>query len=142
MIEIIINGNPVPKKRPRFARRGNFVMTYSDQGKIEQKQKAIIQGQVKEPLPGPLSVSCLFCMERPRSHYGTGKNAGQVKAGASRFHTVKPDTDNLIKWALDCLNGIAFADDKQVVEITGRKEYSSVPRTEITVREVEHDFSF
>lgn len=41
----------------------------------------------------------------------------------NEFHLVKPDLDNLVKYYLDCMNGIVFADDKQIVELAASKEY-------------------
>lgn len=38
---------------------------------------------------------------------------------------VKPDCDNLIKVILDALNGVAYADDKQVVFVSCRKRYAA-----------------
>lgn len=37
--------------------------------------------------------------------------------------TVKPDIDNIVKIVLDGLNGVAFTDDKQVIEIQAQKCY-------------------
>ena len=65
------------------------------------------------------------------------RNIGKLKASAPQYHTVKRyDTDNLLKWVLDCLNGMAWKDDCQVVELYGKKEYSDNPRTEIKIGEV------
>lgn len=36
----------------------------------------------------------------------------------------KPDIDNILKIVLDGLNGVAYADDKQVIEVRCRKFYS------------------
>ena len=38
--------------------------------------------------------------------------------------TVKPDCDNIIKAVLDALNGIAYKDDKQVVDVSCQKYYT------------------
>jgi Holliday junction resolvase RusA-like endonuclease len=43
--------------------------------------------------------------------------AGEIKP------TVKPDIDNIVKIVLDGLNGVAFTDDKQVIEIQAQKCY-------------------
>jgi Holliday junction resolvase RusA-like endonuclease len=49
---------------------------------------------------------------------------------------VKPDIDNLVKAILDALNGgIAYEDDKQIVELTAVKLYGD-PRTEIMLEEL------
>jgi len=50
----------------------------------------------------------------------------------------RKDLDNLVKLVLDALNGEAFADDSQVVEINARKIFSDKEnaRTELTLREL------
>jgi hypothetical protein len=46
------------------------------------------------------------------------------------------DIDNLAKSCLDALNGIAFEDDRQVVELVARKASRRSPQTVITITEV------
>jgi Holliday junction resolvase RusA-like endonuclease len=46
------------------------------------------------------------------------------------------DIDNLAKSCLDALNGIAFEDDRQVVELVARKASGRTPQTAITITEV------
>lgn len=53
-----------------------------------------------------------------------------------RRPTKKPDIDNIVKAALDGLNGKAFTDDAQVVELRAFKFYSPQPRVEVMVEEV------
>jgi Holliday junction resolvase RusA-like endonuclease len=36
----------------------------------------------------------------------------------------KPDCDNIVKIILDALNGVAYTDDKQVVDVRCRKCYA------------------
>ena len=135
-MKIVIHGKPIAKKRPRFARRGKFVQTYSDQeteeglAYLEAKQQINIP-----PMEGPLKLTAIFYMPRPKSHYGTGRNADKLKPSASRYPTVKPDLDNLLKFYCDVLNGLAWNDDSQVVIKIGEKRYSgnSEGRTEICI---------
>jgi Holliday junction resolvase RusA-like endonuclease len=47
--------------------------------------------------------------------------------------TSKPDTSRLTTFAEDCLAGLYFCDDSQVVEIQAGKAYSERPRTEVLV---------
>lgn len=49
---------------------------------------------------------------------------------------VKPDLDNCVKAVFDALNGIAWNDDNQVVEVTSEKWYGKVPRVEVEIKEV------
>lgn len=52
--------------------------------------------------------------------------------------TRKPDIDNIVKAVLDGLNGFAWADDSQVVELAVSKFYSrrGSERVEVTVRSI------
>ena len=49
----------------------------------------------------------------------------------------KPDIDNIAKAVLDALNGVAYRDDTQVVELQMRKKYSDRPRLEICIEKLE-----
>ena len=48
----------------------------------------------------------------------------------------KPDTDNIAKAILDALNGLAYYDDAQIVELTVAKRYGTVPCVEVVISEV------
>ena len=74
-MEIKITGKPIAKKRPRFARRGKFVTTYSDQQVEESRVLYEIQKQLRnfELITAPINVSVMFYVPRPKGHYGTGK---------------------------------------------------------------------
>ena len=127
MITIEIPGKPIPKKRPRFAKRGNFVQTYNDQKKEEGEFKKFLKYQVKlalDPLTCPLVIDLEFIFDRPKSHYGTGRNSRALKSSAPEFHVSKPDKDNLEKFALDCMEGILFKNDSQVYSGTTTKRYA------------------
>ena len=43
----------------------------------------------------------------------------------------KPDLDNVVKAVLDGLNGVAYADDKQVTRLQIEKLYDGRPRLDI-----------
>jgi len=141
-VKIVIEGKPVAKKRPRFARRGKFVATYSDQETEEGRFLLLAKGQIPGPMAGPLRVECKFYLPRPKGHFGSGKNAGALKASAPLHHVNKPDADNLAKFCLDVLNGLAWADDAQIVALTGVKVYADdgPPRTEIEIMEIASEF--
>ena len=52
------------------------------------------------------------------------KRKKSILEGSEGF-TKRPDVDNLVKAVLDGLNGIAFKDDCQVVEVHATKGYTS-----------------
>jgi len=135
---ILIKGAPIAKKRPRFARRGKFTVAYNDQQTEEGRWLWEAKPQILHCFEGPLQVDIQFYLPRPKGHYGTGRNADQLKPSAPVHHTSKPDKDNLEKFVLDCLNGIAFKDDSQVVQSFVTKHYAKGdPKTIITITEVE-----
>lgn len=131
-MNIIIQGAPIAKKRPRFVRRGKFVGTYNPQETEEGRWLLEAKGQVAEKLEGPIEMIINFFMPIPKS---TSKKKTNEMASGLIDHIKKPDLDNLIKFAKDCLNGVAWRDDSQVVAIRAIKKYSREPRTEIFLKE-------
>ena len=81
---------------------------------------------VDEPLEGSLKLTLVFKFPRPKSHYGTGKNSELLKASAPTYHAQKPDIDNVVKSTLDAMNGVAYGDDKQVVELSATKVWADL----------------
>lgn len=56
--------------------------------------------------------------------------------------TKKPDADNIGKIVCDALNGLAYHDDAQVVDLHVRKFWYSEPRVEViinTISEIERE---
>lgn len=76
------------------------------------------------PLLGPVQLSVVFYMPRPKAHYGTGKNASELKANAPRFCEKKPDVDKLLRALCDAMTTAGvWRDDSQVVSVTATKRY-------------------
>lgn len=50
--------------------------------------------------------------------------------------TTKPDCDNVIKVVLDALNGVAYYDDKQVIEVSCCKHYGETGHLRVYIEEV------
>lgn len=77
------------------------------------------------PLTGPLIIAITFYLPRPGYHYGTGKNAGTLKANAPSYVDKKPDVDKLVRSTLDGLKEAGlYRDDAQVAQITAVKRYA------------------
>lgn len=75
---------------------------------------------------GPVRLEIAFYFSRPKSHYGTGKNADRMKATAPSYHTKKPDCTKLTRALEDALTGLAWKDDSQVVSQIIDKGYCSI----------------
>lgn len=135
-IKLIIPGKPIAKARPRFYRRGNHVGTYNSQETEEGRFMILAGMQLKNtgaPInkDTPIRLSCTFIMPIPKS--ASKKKRAQMFLGEIQ-HTRRPDLDNMIKFAKDCLNGLAWKDDSQVVEYgTMKKVYGDEPMTRILI---------
>ena len=94
-----------------------------------------IDGHVTEV---PVRVDMVFVLPRPKSHFGTGRNAGKLKQSAPTYPKSRPDIDNYCKWVLDCINGTGgvWKDDSQVVSMSATKIYGEQPETIIEIAEV------
>ena len=139
MIRIEIPGKPIAKARPRFCRVGKHVKTYDVQTTESGKWMLLAKEQIHDtPSEGPISLICYFYMPRPLSHYGTGKNRNKLKSASPVYHTKKPDLDNLVKFVKDCLNGIAWRDDSQVVKLSAVKKYNRDPMPIVEIHNFGH----
>ena len=129
-MRIEIPGKPIAKARPRFARRGKYVTTFNPQESEDGKWVLLAMSQVESRLNGPVVLRCFFEMPIPKSTSGVKTRA--MLAGDIQ-HTKRPDLDNLCKMVKDCLNGLAWNDDSQVVKMIAAKGYSQTPRTVVEV---------
>ena len=66
----------------------------------------------------------------------TSNKARERMAAGLEVPAKKPDIDNLLKAVLDALNGKAYHDDNQIVEISAKKLYSNEPRTVVFISEL------
>lgn len=131
MIQFIVYGEPVAKGRPRFARRGNFVSTYTPKKTKDAErifQLEALQYKPKEILVGPLKIEIDVYRSIPKS--ASNKNMELMLKGLIRPIS-RPDCDNYEKLVLDAMNGIFWKDDSQICETNVRKWYSTAPRIEI-----------
>ncbi len=89
-------------------------------------------------LTGPIKLTLTFVLVRPKSHYGTGRNANKLKPSALVYPTVMPDLTKVIRAVEDALTGIIWRDDKQVVafgDSTG-KRYGQPGGVKIRIEEL------
>ncbi len=82
---------------------------------------------------GPLGLEVTFWLPRPKGHYGSGRNADTLRAGAPLYPDVKPDTTKLLRAVEDACTGLVWADDAQVVNQWVRKMYGEPARCEVRV---------
>jgi Holliday junction resolvase RusA-like endonuclease len=131
-----VYGEPVGKGRPRFAKRGAFVSTYTPQktktyeDEIRMMAKAAMGSS--EPLETPVTVAIYIRVGIPAS-YSKQKRKDALEGILKP--TKKPDIDNIAKCFLDAMNDIVYFDDKQAVNLHVTKIYAETPAVEVMVKE-------
>ena len=127
-------GEPVSQKRHRHVKMGSFVRTYDPSADQKADFRIVAQQQAPaQPISDPMFVEINAYFSRPKSHYGTGRNADKLKDSSPTYHTKKPDADNCVKFVFDALNGIFWTDDSYISGVSIMKHYSEKPRTEVKV---------
>lgn len=142
LFSIFIPGKPVAKARPRFARRGNFTVTYKPDKEVAEEGKYILLTRAEMaklgilgPIPTgtPIKITCTFMFPLPES-WSKKKRAALMGA----LHTKKPDLDNCIKFVKDAMNRVVWEDDSQVC-VYGPcvKRWAETPGTMIVIEALE-----
>ena len=106
---------PMGAPRPRVTKNG----TYNDPKYTAYKYAITLTAKSKKPtiIEGPVFMKIEFFFDIPQSW-------SKSKRESAKWHTSKPDADNLIKGVKDALNGIVYKDDAQVCFVQARKQYS------------------
>jgi Holliday junction resolvase RusA-like endonuclease len=132
----MVEGNPVGKGRPKFARRGNFVSTYTPT-KTRDYETLIKEAAQKamgstELLETPVTVAIYITVPIPQSY---SKKRIEACLKGSERPIKKPDIDNIAKCFLDAMNEIVYKDDTQVLTLHITKVYGTIGMVEVMVTE-------
>ena len=129
-----IQGMPKGKGRPRKPPTGKlYAPEETVVYEVWVRQCAVEAMDGKEPLEGPIALNLDIYLPIPKSW--SKRRQGDARAGAIR-PAIRPDMSNVSKAVEDGLQGIVFADDKQIVEGLTTKRYGVVPRVEVEVEEL------
>lgn len=117
MTTFVIPGPPVPKARARTVVKGGRTLSYTPAATraYERSVRLLAKacGVRRTERPVVIRVYCYLADARRR------------------------DLDNLVKAITDGLNGVAYADDSQIVELHATKSVDRThPRAVVTVEEV------
>ena len=133
LTKVIVIGEPVAKERARVVNGRAFTpkrtKAYEEQVAWEYKKQ---KGKFYDKEPVRVKIELYFTPPKKTSKRELTKIAtGQV------VYTGKKDIDNIAKSILDGLNGVAYIDDRQVVELKISKQYTlEKTRAEIELQEV------
>lgn len=133
-VSFTVPGTPVGKGRPKFARRGNFVTTYTPEKTASYENLVKVKAQEamrgRPAIEGPVCVEIQLYVTPPASW--SNKKRAQALAGEI-WPTSKPDVDNVIKGIFDAMNEIVWKDDKQACHVRVMKKYGEVARARVWV---------
>lgn len=112
-VTFVVEGPPATKERPRFTRTGG---TYTpSKTRAAERTLALVAASA---LPPGWPLDARYSMTA-RVYFGDAR---------------RRDIDNAIKLGADALNGVAYADDSQVVELHAFKHIDRArPRVEWTI---------
>jgi Holliday junction resolvase RusA-like endonuclease len=134
-IAFVIPGTPVGKGRPKFARRGSYVTTYTPEKTAVYENLVKVKAQeamIGRPvIEGAVSVVVALYVTPPASW--SQKKQRAALAGEI-YPTSKPDVDNVIKGIFDACNEIVWRDDKQACDVRVVKRYDQTARAAVEVR--------
>lgn len=126
-VQFKIPGEPKGKGRPRFARRGPYVTTYTpletasyeDMVRFEYRQAA---GDTF--FEGPVEMRILAAYKIPKN---TSKKKRELMHAFKILPQKKPDADNVAKIIADSLNAVAYRDDTQITKLVVERIYADEP---------------
>lgn len=137
LMDIIFDvpGKPVGKARPRFSRISGRAYTPKETTDYEKLVKSCFLTTSNEVF-FPEGMAVEVCID---SFYpipaSVSKKVRQKMLNDELWPTKKPDCDNVIKIICDALNGVAWHDDAQVINVTLNKHYAEEPHTVVHVWE-------
>ena len=138
MIIFTVPGEPQGKGRPRFARAGSYVRTYTPDKTASYEN--LVKLEYERQCDGfrfddkdQLAIFILAYYSVPESSLKKKKElmwANKIRP------TKKPDADNILKIIADSLNGIAYKDDAQIVHATVDKYFDKTAHVEIWIEKI------
>jgi crossover junction endodeoxyribonuclease RusA len=139
-----VYGTAAPQGSKRHV--GNGVMLESSDRVRPWRQDVRFAALEKRPpdwdMTTPMRIVLEFWFSRPASHYGTRDGMSNLKVSAPRepISARIGDIDKLERAVLDALTGVAYLDDRQVVDVLARKSYllqqDAAPYTRIWIHHV------
>lgn len=142
MIAFTVRGIPAPQGSKRAFRNrhsGRVALVESSKrvapwrSDVRDAALAAIAGHPEHgqhsavPFHAPVMVDLSFTLPRPKSHYGSGRNATALKPWAMAARPgSKPDLDKLVRAVLDALSGLVWDDDALVVALHAAKFYAGL----------------
>lgn len=142
---IEIPGEPIAKMRHRYHLSGGKICSYDMQSELKEGTRLVMQSILRKSFDSCdkdvvmeaskisrsdiFDVSLTFHMPIPTTMSEANVNRLLWFSDCPK----KPDIDNLVKFYLDCANGVLWQDDRQIVSLSSKKIYSKNPKTVIKI---------
>lgn len=142
--EFFVPGKPAPggSKKGFYIKKIKRVIMTPDNKKTKPWMDSVkcfaLQAYSGPPLEEPIELEITFQFLRPKSHFGTGRNAGKLKLSTKKYPTVRPDLTKLTRSTEDALTGLIWRDDSQVVRQMTKKIYTEKQGAFIVIRPIEN----
>jgi len=125
--------------RPRAVSKGKFATVYKpkEDRLYESKIVAAYIEDLHNPEPFgevPLELLVWAYYEVPKSFSGAKRDKALCQDPT--FPTKKPDADNVLKSIFDSLSGVAYPDDKFIVDAHIIQRYSTQERLVVSIKEM------
>ena len=134
--QFVIEGKIKGKGRPRFSNYGKYVKAYTPADTASYENLIKLQFRVScgdwySEQPLRMKIKAIHGIVKSASKKDKAKMLiGEIKP------TKKPDADNIVKIICDALNGIAYKDDTQVVELEISKVYGEQEKVIVEITEI------
>ena len=131
-------GAPQGKERPRAVKLRDRTIVYTPKKTrdYEREIATAYRTQCSGMFSGAVAIEIHAYYEIPKS--ASRKRVLDMVSDRER-PTKKPDGDNIAKAVCDALNGVAYKDDSQVVDLTVRKYFSKFPHIQVFISEAKTD---
>ena len=131
-----IEGKIKGKGRPRFAKYGSFVKAYTPTETASYENLIKLQFKIScgdwySESPLKMKITAIHGIVKS----ATKKDRIKMLDGDLK-PTKKPDADNIVKIICDALNGVAYKDDTQVVELEMKKVYGELEKVVVEIEEL------
>ena len=131
-----IEGKIKGKGRPRFTNYGRFVKTYTPKETASYENLIKLQFKIScgdwySELPLKMKITAIHGIVKSASKKDRAK-----MLGGDLKPTKKPDADNIVKIICDALNGVAYKDDTQVVDLEIKKVYGELEKVVVEIEEL------
>lgn len=131
VVGFTVYGKPAQMgSKKAFVRGGRAIITDDNSAKRKQWANAVASAAAavmggRSVISSPVYLQATFYFQRPKSHFGSGKNADVLKTSAPMFHSQTPDLDKLIRCLGDAMAGIVYRDDSQIVSVLATRRWTT-----------------